>query len=460
MAFMTLQQVLAATRGQLLLNGPLAQFSRIITNSRDVEPGDLFVALHGEQHNGHEFLADARARGAAGALVDEALPGVRSRHTEPGAWSIIEVTDTLYALGQLAAFHRSRFCLPVIGITGSAGKTTTKEMTAAILETSLNVLKSKGNFNNEIGLPLTLFQLTAAHQAAVLEFGMRGRGQISYLTALAHPTIGVITNIGLTHLELLGSPEEIALAKAELLDGMSETAVAVLPKSDGFFPLLRAHARGPIVTVGETTDCDYWVSDVALGEDGGARFTLHIAETALPITLMAPGRHQVWNALAAAAAALTAGVTLEAVQEGLAGYRPAEGRMHVRRTPDGVVVVDDTYNANPTAMRATLEFLAEMPGRRKVAVLGDMRELGPQEQALHREIGAYAMAQGIDALIAIGELGREYVTGAGCDRAQWCSDTDTAVTAVRAMLHPGDVVLVKGSRVMHMEAIVNALIAE
>ncbi|HEY3380038.1 MAG TPA: UDP-N-acetylmuramoyl-tripeptide--D-alanyl-D-alanine ligase [Armatimonadota bacterium] len=458
MAHFDLMQVLSATGGQLLVSGR-STFTGISTDTRTLQPGDLYIALRGERVNGHDYLAQAREKGAAGALIQDRVPGVHRRSTTTGDWSIIEVTDTLYALGQLACLHRRRFNIPIIGITGSAGKTTTKEMTAAILAQSRTVLKSPGNFNNEIGLPLTLFRLNKEHQAAVLEFGMRGRGQIGYLASTALPTVGVVTNIGQSHLELLGSQEEIALAKAELLDEMSSRSTAILPKLDPFFPLLRAHALGPVITVGDDADCDIWVSAVLLGEDGCARFTLQTPGESIPVSLAAPGRHQVWNALAAAAATLAVGVTLDEIQRGLAEYVPETGRMRMLQAPRGFFVVDDTYNANPTAMRATLDFLAETPGQRKVAVLGDMRELGPTEHEIHRALGAYAMAQHIDTLLATGDLGRDYVTGAQDSRAQWYPDHAALTAAALALLAPGDVVLVKGSRAMQMEEVVAALLA-
>lgn len=459
MAEFTLREVLLVTRGQLRMSGLADTFAGVSTDTRTLQPGELFVAICGERFNGHAFLEQAKAKGAAGALVEEAVPGTHRGNVRFGDWHIIEVTDTQYALGQLAQHHRRRFRIPVVGVTGSAGKTTTKEMTAAILEQGRHVLKSQGNFNNEIGLPLTLFTLDESHQAAVLEFGMRGRGQIGYLAALARPTVGIITNIGITHLELLGSQQEIALAKAELLDEMPATATAVLPARDEFFPLLREHAKGPVVTVGDTEDCDYRVSDVTLGDGGCAHFTLHGPNLELPIALSAPGHHQVWNALAAAAAALTAGATPDDVQAGLAAYQPLKGRMQAVRAPRGFTVIDDTYNANPTAMRATLEFLAQVPGGRKMAILGDMLELGPAERDIHREIGRYAASLGINALIAVGELGKEYAAGAG-DVAQWFPAHASAAAAALAILQPGDVVLVKGSRGMRMELVVEKLVAE
>lgn len=452
-------QVLTATRGLALLVGPQPGFTGVATDSRAVQPGDLFVAIPGERVDGHDFLEEARAKGAAGALVQSPVPGVRQRHTTESDWHLIDVTDTVYALGQLARYHRQRFTLPVIGITGSAGKTTTKEMVATILAQDRAVLKSHGNFNTDIGLPLTLFGLSSTHQAAVLEFGMRGRGQIGYLAALAQPTVGVITNIGLSHLELLGSQDEIARAKGELLEEMAATAIAILPRRDDYYARLREQARGAVLTIGEDPGCDCWVSDIMLGENGCARFTLHQGRDRLPIILGTPGRHQVWNALAAAAAALAVGATHGTVQAGLAAYQATTGRMQVLRAPGGYTVIDDTYNANPAAMRATLDFLAEIPGHRKFAVLGDMRELGPGERELHREIGAYALSLNLDGLLALGGLGQDYVPDAD-SRAQWFADQASAMTAARAILQAGDVVLVKGSRAMQMERIVAGLMAE
>lgn len=459
MAAFTKQQVLEATGGQLLVAGPENLFCGISTDTRTLQPGELFVAIHGENSNGHDYLDAAKAKGAAGALVAEEVPGVQRRHLNCGEWTIIEVTDTTYALGMLAQAHRRRFSLPVIGITGSAGKTTTKELTAAILAQGHCVLKTEANFNNEFGLPRTLFLLTEAHQAAVVEFGMRGRGQIGYLTTLAEPTIGVITNVGLTHLELLGTAEAIALAKAELLDEMPACSLAVIPAGGPFAALLRAHAQGPVLTFGESDDADVRAGDVQLEADGCARFTLHAPGVSCAVRVGVPGRHQVWNALAAAAAALAAGATPGEVQAGLAGCATITGRMCVTVAPRDFTVIDDTYNANPDAMRATLQSLAEMRGGKKVAILGDMLELGAAEVAQHREIGRLAMALGIDAVLAVGERAQDYVAGAADARARWCPDHAAAVDAALALLAPGDCVLVKGSRSMHMETVVEALLA-
>jgi UDP-N-acetylmuramoyl-tripeptide--D-alanyl-D-alanine ligase len=449
-------EVHAAISGQILLQGPQPAFTGVSTDTRAIQPGDLFFAIRGERFNGHDHLEIARERGAAGAVVCEDVPGVRPRHSVPGPWHLFEVTDTLYAYGQLAHAYRRRFRIPIIGITGSAGKTTTKEMTAAILAQGRTVLKSELNYNNEIGVPRTLFELYETHQAAVLEFGMRGPGQIGYLAGIARPNIGLITNVGLTHVELLGSREAIALAKAELLDVMSPRALALLPAGDPCYPLLREHARGQVMTFGEDPTCDLWTDDLAIDDTGCARMTMHWRDTAIPVALTVPGRHQAWNALAAALAALAAGARPEHVTDGLSSYAPIVGRMQVHRAPGGFTVIDDTYNANPDAMRATLRCLAEMPGRRKVAILGDMLELGAHAEDEHRAIGALAAELGIDAVHAVGELARGYLTDA---RAHWHPDPTAAAAAARDEIEEGDVVLVKGSRSMHMEAAVAALVS-
>ncbi|MEI7833538.1 MAG: UDP-N-acetylmuramoyl-tripeptide--D-alanyl-D-alanine ligase, partial [bacterium] len=330
----------------------------------------------------------------------------------------------------------------------------------AILGVRHTVVKTPGNYNNEIGMPLTLMQLDEHTETAVVEFGMRGPGQIGYLAALALPTVGVITNIGSSHLELLGTREDIARAKAELLEGMPQNSTVILPGEDDFFEMLRDSARGPIVTVGESPDFDLWASDVTLGDTGNACFTMHFRGHALPIVLAVPGRHQVNNALSAAAAALAAGGEVEDIAIGLAGYTGIDGRMQTHKAPRGFTIVDDTYNAHPAAVRATLDHLAEIPGNAKMAILGDMRELGPDAADLHRELGAYAMEKKIDHLFAIGELGREYIDGANSPNAQWFPDHNSAVQAALEILQPGDIVLVKGSRAMKMEEIVRGLMAE
>ncbi len=415
MAKFTIYNILEAIDGHWLVKGTSDKFTGIATDSRMVKPGDLFVALKGDNFDGHTYLEQAKKSGATGAIICKSIDGVNTRVSEPkdGDWNLIEVVDTVYAYGRIARFHRRKYKIPIIAITGSAGKTTTKELTAKVLLQKYKVLKTEANFNNEIGLPLTLLKLSDEYNAAVVEMGMRGRGQIGYLTAIARPTIGVITNVGMTHMELLGSQEAIAHAKAELLDEMPKSALSILPFDDAYFPMLCEHAKGEIFTFGLHPHSDIKAENVEIMPGGCAAFDLKVNFASVRVNMSVPGRHQVQNALAAAAVGFNSGISLELIAEGLANYYGEKGRMQVFTTIDGYTVVDDTYNANPAAMQATLEFLAECPGNRKIAVIADMRELGGMEKEIHQEIGEFALALGIDEIIATGELGREYVTGAG-----------------------------------------------
>ena len=307
-------------------------------------------------------------------------------------------------------------------------------------------------------MPLTLLKLSDEYKAAVIEMGMRGRGQIGYLTSITRPTIGVITNVGMTHMELLGSQDAIAHAKAELLDEMPKSSLSILPFDDMYFPMLCEHAKGDIFTFGMHPHSDIKAENIEIMPGGCASFDLKVNFASCKVKLSVPGRHQVNNALAAAAVGFNAGISLEEIAEGLAIYHGEKGRMQVFTSEDGYMVVDDTYNANPAAMQATLEFLAECPGNKKIAVIADMRELGGMEKEIHREIGELAASLKIDVVIATGELGREYVRGAGENIACWQPDHDAVIEAVRKIAASGDIILVKGSRAMQMEKVVNGIL--
>jgi UDP-N-acetylmuramoyl-tripeptide--D-alanyl-D-alanine ligase len=458
MTTFTIYNILEAIDGHWLIKGITDKFTGISTDSRNVKPGDLFIAIKGDNFDGHKYLDKAKSAGAAGAVVCASIDGVNHRTNEPkqGDWNLIEVIDTVYAYGRIARFHRRKYKIPIIGITGSAGKTTTKEFTAAVLNMKYKTLKTEANFNNEIGLPLTLLKLSDEYQAAVVEMGMRGRGQIGYLTAISRPTIGVITNVGMTHMELLGSQDAIAHAKAELLDEMSKSSLAILPFDDKYFSMLCEHAKGEIFTFGLHPHSDIKAEKIEIMPGGCVSFNLKVNFASCRVNLSVPGRHQVQNALAAAAVGFNSGISLEEIAIGLANYNGEKGRMQVFTSDDGYTVVDDTYNANPAAMQATLEFLAECPGNKKIAVISDMRELGEMEKELHREIGELAAALKIDAVIATGELGKEYIVGAG-DIACWQPDHDAVIAEIKRIVSPGDIVLVKGSRAMQMDIVVTGL---
>lgn len=450
MAELSLDLILAATQGRLIGAGPRT-FPGVATDTRTLRPGELFVALPGEQRDGHEFVPRAFAAGAGGALVSREISA---------AGLCIVVEDPLRALGMIAAAHRNALALKVIAVTGSVGKTTVKEMLAAILEQGWRTVKSRANYNNEIGLPLTLLDLDASHQAAVVEMAMRGRGQIGYLTGIARPQVGVITNIGLSHLELLGSRDAIAEAKAELVEGLPADGAAVLNADDDYFAVLSSRSAAPVVSFGAREGAEVRVSDLAATTDGLCfRLTGRLieAEIVSPVT----GRHQAVNAAAAAAAALSAGAAPAWVVTGLARYRATEMRGRIVEAPDGYTVIDDSYNAAPDSVRAALDMLADLPGNRKWAVLGDMKELGDASVEQHHAIGRTAAETGLAGLITVGELGRHIAEGAreaGLADVAEAADNAAAAAAATARLATDDVVLVKGSRAMQMEEIVAELV--
>jgi len=462
MADFTAAQIVAATGGQLVAGNASATCSGIATDSRAVAPGQCFIALRGERFDGHDFVPAVLLAGASGVVVsrapETALPqGGGAPFPGEGASFVVMVEDTLIALGRLARLHRDRHDMPVIAVTGSTGKTTTKDMIAAILSRRGPIAATPANYNNEIGVPLALLSLMPEHMAAVIEMAMRGPGEIAYLASLARPTIAVITNIGLSHLERLGSPDAIAEAKGELVEAVG-AGVSVLNADDPYFERLSARARGGVVSFGVNETAQFRALGVISGEQG-TRFRLRCPDGEMQVFLSTPGRHQVMNALAAAAAAIAAGAGLDDVAMGLAGFTASRARMVAGTS--GFRVLDDCYNASPASMEAALELLADLDARRRIAILGDMLELGPSAPELHRAVGEEAGEIGLDLLIAVGELGRCIAEGArevmSPEAVRWaCSNDEAAAWALEA-LGPGDVVLVKASRAMAFERITERL---
>jgi UDP-N-acetylmuramoyl-tripeptide--D-alanyl-D-alanine ligase len=448
-----LSAVLEATGARLAGEPPPEVFRGVATDTRALAPGALFVALKGERFDGHDFVAEAFRRGAAGALVSKEVAA-------PGPQLI--VSDTLAALGGLAASHRRSLPVQVIAVTGSIGKTTVKEMVAAILSRGWATARTPGNYNNEIGVPLALLDLTPAHKAAVVELAMRGRGQIAYLANMAQPQIGLITNVGVSHLELLGTREAIAEAKAELLAALPRDGAAVLNADDDFFDFLRERSSCRVLSFGRSADADVRVERVELTAQGRVRFELRGWWGEEEVSLAAAGRHHALNAAAAAAAAMAAGAEEEWIAEGLASFEGAEMRSQVAQAPGGFTVIDDSYNAAPDSMRVALELLADLPGNQKWAVLGDMKELGPMAAEWHREIGEIAASLRLGGLIAVGDLGHHVAEGAkpgmGPGEVIEAADNAEAAALVRQRVSRGDVVLVKGSRAMKMDEIVRSLL--
>jgi UDP-N-acetylmuramoyl-tripeptide--D-alanyl-D-alanine ligase len=457
-ASFTADELVRATRGWWIEKPP-ADVVGVSTDTRALSAGSLFVALQGERFDAHDFLADAAKGGAAAAVVSE------SRSGEPSPLPRLAVKDTLAALGAIAHLHRLRFPIPVVGITGSNGKTTTREMIAAILATRGPVLKTEGNLNNEVGVPLTLLGLGAEHRAAVIEMGMSNPGEIGRLAAIAAPQVGVVTLVAPAHLAGLGTLDRVADAKAELYHGLPEGGVAVVNADDARL-LERARRCGRrMVTFSAAKGRrgDVVVLEVTSQGADGLRFVLGIGNREVPVHIPGlVGAHNAQNAAAAAAAAIVLGCTDREIVRGLAEVRPVGRRLRVEELPSGVRLLDDCYNANPVSMSAALQTVVALaaggPGR-PVAVLGDMLELGDHEAEAHRALGEEAARAGVRALGTFGPRSRaaaEAARAAGLE-AFHTEDVPALVAWARATLRPGDVLLVKGSRGMKLERLVEAL---
>jgi UDP-N-acetylmuramoyl-tripeptide--D-alanyl-D-alanine ligase len=429
------------------LRGSPGSFSGVATDSRVIEAGDLFVAIRGERFDAHEFVAEAARRGAAAALVSRELP-------DEAALSQVVVADTRLALGQLAAHWRSRFALPLVALTGSNGKTTVKEMLAAILAAHCGsrapVLATEGNLNNDIGMPLTLLRLRDDHRYAVIEMGMNHAGEIDYLTRIAAPTVALVNNAQRAHVGLLGSVDAVARAKGEIYAGLGPAGIAVVNEDDAFAAYwkgLNTARRTVTFGLGPTAD----VRAAVVGSQ--ARFVT--PADAFAVTLAVKGEHNLANAAAACAAAHALEIPPAAMQAGLAAFKGVPGRLQRRRTATGALVIDDSYNANPESMQAALRVLAEERGR-KVFVMGDMGELGEQSEAMHAEVGRFAKEAGVDALMALGEGARHAVQSFGRGASHF-DDAESLRKAVEREAAAGAAILVKGSRFMRMERIAEAL---
>ena len=426
-----------------------ASFGAVGTDTRTLAPGSLFVALRGENFDGHDFVAEAVRRGAAALMCS---------HPVEAAVPVLAVADTLVALGQLGRFNRELFTGTVVALTGSAGKTTTKEMIAAILGRHGTVLATAGNLNNEIGVPLTLLALHPALRYAVIEMGAGKPGDIRYLGALVRPDVAVLTNALPAHLQGFGSLQAVAATKGEIYEALGPDGVAVLNVDEPFAEawlarigartVLRASAQGAV-------DADVRAEDVSMHE-GCASFRLVSAAGAVRVALGVPGVQQVANAVCAAAAAVALGVGMDAIRDGLESLAPVSGRMQRRLGAHGCVLIDDSYNANPGSVRAAIDSLATFDGTR-VLVLGNMAELGAQSRELHREAGVHARARGIERVLACGPHADAVADGFGPGAVALAS-REEVVAACREFDRAGSVILVKGSRSAGMEAVVAALV--
>ncbi|MBZ4654713.1 MAG: UDP-N-acetylmuramoylalanyl-D-glutamyl-2,6-diaminopimelate/D-alanyl-D-alanyl ligase [Peptococcaceae bacterium] len=431
-------------------------------DTRKLKQGELFFALKGEKVDGHNFLAQAREQGAAGAVVN-----YRPRDFNDPEFPLIQVENTVKALQQLAVHVRKAFDGPVVGVTGSTGKTTTKDMVASVLAQKGEVLKTAGNYNNELGLPLTILSLEPSHWAMVIEMGMRGLGEIDFLCCISEPTHGIITNIGHTHQELLGTQEKIAQAKAELISHIPAQGGMMLNIDDKEIlkPWL-TNVRSPLLWYGLDPACHIWGDSMEnLGKDG-IKFTIHTQEgPGVDVTLPVPGKHNVLNSLAAAGIARQLGLSWQEIKEGLENTRLSHMRLEFINIPEkGIQVINDAYNANPSSMAAALEVLKSAAGNgRAIAVLGDMYELGDYAEEGHLRVGHRANELDVAYLITVGSLGSMIARGAqeagmNPGKIRTCQNNAEALSYLRDILKAGDVVLIKGSRAVRMEEIVAGIL--
>ena len=428
-------------------------FSAVSTDTRSLTGGELFVALRGERFDGHAFLVAAKAAGAVAAMVDQ-------RYAGPAPLPLIAVADTRRGLGALAQHWRARFSPVLVAVTGSNGKTTTKEMLAAILRRhggDEGVLVTAGNLNNDIGVPLTLLRLRQAHRYCAIELGMNHKGEIAYLAGIARPTIALVNNAQREHLEFMGSVEEVATENAGVYGALPANGVAVVNADDAHAALFRAAA-------GERRVIDFGLEAPAMIRGGYAlkplasELRLRTPAGEANVALAIPGLHNVRNALAASACAHAAGVPVPTIASGLAAFRPYTGRLQVKRAATGATLIDDSYNANPDSVRAAIDVLAAAGGR-SLLVLGDMGEVGDMGPDFHLEVGRYARERGIGTLYALGEMTAHSVAGFGHGARHFASMEDL-IAAARPAAGTGVTVLVKGSRFMRMERVVAALAAE
>lgn len=447
---MRLSEIAQVVSGELIgLDADVGSFS---TDTRTLVAGDVFIALSGPNFDANALVLQAAERGAIAAIVSRMDPAA-------GIPQII-VDDCHQALGRVAAAWRARFPeLVRVAMTGSAGKTSTKEMTARIFEQQGETLATYGNLNNDIGVPLTLLRLRDKHQFGVFELGANHAGEIAYTSGLVRPQAAVIINVGTAHLEGFGSREGIARAKGEIYQGLTEDGVAVVNRDDDFAELWLQQLQGRcVLTFSERGDADVRATDITSGDMPQYRFTLHVGTQSLPVRLQLLGRHQIMNALAAASLAHACGVPLSRIRDGLEKTRPFAGRTVLHELGQGRHLIDDTYNANPSSMKAAIDLLAALPGR-KVLVLGDMGELGDATASGHHEVGEYANMKNIDALYATGQHSGEYAAGFGA-QTRLFEDHQALLRALEAELQGVVTILVKGSRSARMERVVQGLTGE
>ncbi len=450
----TFEKIAQWSEGRLAAGDPLGTVTTVCTDTRALKAGDLFVALRGDKFDAHTFLAEAAKRGAAGALVEEWPAEL------PAGFAIVQVKDSLIGLQRLAANYRRTLPIQVIGLTGSNGKTSTKDLTAAVFGENFQVTKTEGNLNNHIGLPLTLLRARSSDQIGVFEMGMNHPGEIAPLAALAAPEAAIITNIGMAHIEYMGSRDAIALEKGMLAEALPPSGTLILSAHDDFSAAIAARTTADVVLAGVDKG-EVFASDLR-PHLSGTKFILHADGRSAAAELSVPGEHMVRNAVLAVAAGRAFGLSLEECAAGLTKLQLSKGRLE-QKVVRGIQIIDDTYNANPDSVAAALRTLASMPAAgRRIAVLGRMGELGTESERGHRLVGEVAAEAHLDGVIGVGDE-TQFITEAawrgGVEKVLRVDNTDEATKVLRSYARPGDLVLIKGSRSAKMERIVEGLTA-
>ena len=453
---MTIQEIIQAVGGRVLgeTPDPALQIPRVETDSRTIHPGSLFIPLVGERFDGHAYINAALEGGAAACLTQ------RERESYLPGKIYIKVDSTQRALRDLAKYYKSKFPIPIVALTGSVGKTTTKDMVAAVLGERFQVLKTEGNLNNDVGVPMTLLRLNHTHQIAVLELGMNHAGEIDYLSELAEPDVALITNIGDSHIEFFGSRENILKAKSEIFHHTKAHCLAVLNGDD---PLLRTLAGQLPYTIswcGKGENCQYRATDIESDRRSRMTCQVHTPRGSFPVEIPALGEHMIYPTLMALAVGEHFGLTRQELTDGVLHFAPTKMRMDILHRQDGITILNDTYNANPQSMRAAVEVLANTKGEYKVAVLGDMFELGPLAPALHAGVGEFLGKAGVDCLVAVGTLAKhiyDAAQSAPVPECYYCPSKAEALDTLKGVVKPNATILVKASRGMAFEELVEYL---
>jgi len=443
---------------------PSQTFQGVSINSRTLKPGELFFCIRGDRFDGHEFLNDAIEKKAAGVVVSDHEKLDESLAQQAGIFAVA-VPDTLHALQELASYHRDQFSIHVIGVTGTNGKSTTKEMIASVMKMRYSTLKTEGNLNNHIGLPLTLLELKPSHEAAVIEMGMSAAGEIKRLADIAKPQIGVITNISQAHMIQLKTLKDIQAAKGELFQSLNENSTAIVNADDPLVYELAEQLRAGVITFGIDNEADVRATDIRPSEDSGYDFTLNVLDIAVAVHLPFLGRFNIYNALAAAAVGHALDISPAQIKTGLGAKHKLSQRGEAVRYGD-IDVINDTYNANPQSMREAMQILKERAtDGRKFLIIGDMLELGEGEQSAHQQLGNEATEYGFDFLVTVGELaglaGSSAVESGMTKDQVHCFDRHRmAAEFLKTVVQPGDCLLFKGSRGSHMETVLEVLIQQ